>query len=93
MNLPSGTYTVLPCAAPAFTAAWIACVASVAPVGSAPKSVTTLSEPAGWAIGAATCSKSPRSIVKLGDAAVDDTWRRTFVPTGRVEENIVRTSS
>ncbi len=55
---------------------------SVAPVGSAPKSATTSSAPAGLAIGAATFSKSARSTVKLGDCAVDATWRRIFVPAG-----------
>ncbi len=82
VKLPGGIHTVRLCARPASTAAWKRAVESVAPVGSAPKSVTTSRTLAGLVIGAATSSKSARSMVKVGDWAVDATWSRIFVPVG-----------
>jgi hypothetical protein len=78
----AGIQTALPWAFPASTAAWNVAVESAAPVGSAPKSVTTSSTPAGFAIGAPTSSKSARSMVKVGDWAVEATCNRIFVPAG-----------
>lgn len=86
-------YTSLPWVRPASTAAWNFAVESVLPVGSAPKSPTTSRAPEGLPTGAPTCSKSARSIVKEGEAAVEVTWSRTFVPAASVDPNIVRVSS
>lgn len=93
LNVPCGMYTSRPWVRPASTAAWIFAVESAAPLGSAPKSLTTSSAPEGLPMGAATCSKSARSMVKVGDWAVEETWRRTFVPAASVEPNMVRVSS
>ena len=93
VNVPAGIHTARPCALPASTAAWNFAVESVAPVGSAPKSVTTSSTPDGLVICAPTSSKSARSMVNVGDWAVEDTWRRIFVPAGYVVPNMVRVSS
>jgi hypothetical protein len=50
-------------------------------------------ELAGCPIAAGTFSKSARSIVKVGDWAVELTCSRIFVPDGWVEPNIARASS
>ncbi|RAO58585.1 hypothetical protein ONO86_00170 [Micromonospora noduli] len=93
VKVPVGIQTARPWAFPASTAAWNFAVESVAPLGSAPKSVTTSSTPEGFVIAGATSSKSARSMVNVGDCAVEETWNRIFVPAGWVLPNSARVSS
>jgi hypothetical protein len=78
--VPDGIQTVPP--APAAAIALLnAVVESFTPVGSAP-SLTTDTEPAGWASGAATFSKSARLIVYEDAVSSESTSSLNVVPAG-----------
>ena len=80
LNVPAGIQTVPPAPAAAI-AEFRAAVELLTPVGSAPKFVME-TEPAGCYSGAATFSKSAKSMVY--DEAVEfaSTCSRNFVPAG-----------
>ena len=78
--MPGGIQTVPPAPA-AVIAALNALVESFTPVGSAP-SLTTETEPLGWDSGAATFSKSARSIVYEDAVSSESTSSLNVVPAG-----------
>ncbi len=78
--VPGGIHTVPPAPA-AVIAALNALVESFTPVGSAPSPVTD-TEPAGWLSGAATCSKSAKSIVYDDAVSSESTCSLNVVPAG-----------
>src|SRR5580692_12210905 len=82
LYVPGGIHTVPPEPA-AVIAALNALVESAAPVGSAP-SLTTDTEPDGWLSGAATFSKSAKSIVYEDAVSSESTCSLNVVPAGYV---------
>jgi len=80
LYVPDGIQTTPPAPA-AVMASLNALVESFTPVGSAP-SLTTETEPDGWVSGAATSSKSARSMVYEDAVSSESTSSLNVVPAG-----------